>query len=193
MEGASHISCFAFSINSFIGLFENNGLGSSFPMFTYFDIFKCYKEEMVFLKKVLQGENLSDTDPESINQNFTFVYRKTFRLSEGKNLFLKKLFVCKFRDLSVKPNPYYFDLEATKNSTKSFVKEMSVIFAESQRGFGIMNGSLDADFTHYGTWVEEIHCALENGFDDDGEVGADISTRRKDKILSATALRDFLF
>jgi hypothetical protein len=193
MERATHISCFAFDTESFIGLFENNGLGSSFPLNIYFDIFKCNKEEMEFLNKVLNGEDLSDMDPESINQNFKFVCRKTFRQSEGKSSLLKKLFICKFRDLSVKPNPYYFDPEATENSTISIVKEMSVVFAVPQTGFGISNGSLDADFTNYGTWVEEIHCALENGFDEDGELGEDFSASLKDKISSATILREFLF
>ena len=70
---------------------------------------------------------------------------------------------------------------------------MSLIFVESQSGFGIVNGSLDSDFTNYGTWIEEIHCALENGFDDDGEVGEDNTMTLNDKISSATTLREFLF
>ena len=119
---------------------------------------------MEFLKKILAGDDLKGLDPSKNNKNFTFVSRKTFHQTKGKNRFLKKLFMCKFRDIAMKPNPYYFDLETSKNSGNKVVKEISIVFAPEQPLFGLMGGCLDADFTHYGTWIDEIHSALQMGF-----------------------------
>ena len=192
MEGATQISSLAFNTDDFLGLFENNE-GHGFPFTMYFEIFKCSKNEMGYLKKILNGEDLSGLETEETNRNFTFVCRKTFHQSRGKNRFLKKLFMCKFRDVCVRHNPYYFDLNSTENLTNNVVKEMSVIFALNQEPFGMMGGCLDADFTHYGTWIDEIHSALQNGFIEDGKGEDDDVANMDSKIASAIAFREFIF
>jgi hypothetical protein len=191
MERVSHISCLAFNTDDFLGLFENNDL-SIYPLM-YFDIFKCTKEEMAFLKKIISGEDLSDLDTKSFCKNFTFVSRKTFHQTKGQNRFLKNLFMCKFRNLFIKQNPYYLDLEAEKDSNYNVVKEISIIFALEQFPFGLMGGCLDENFTHYGTWIEEIHSALQNGFEEDGKNWKHYSPTLDDKISSANAFREFMF
>ena len=96
--------------------------------------------------------------------------------------------MCKFRDLSIKHNPYYFDA-ATKNPTNDFVKELSIIFAIQQPEWQAMGRSnLDVDLTTYGIWVEEIHSALQNGFAQDGNIPS-----TKDRISSAKEFREFMF
>ena len=193
MEGATHISCLAFNTDDFLGLFENNNL-QTYPLFMHFDVFKCTKDEMILLKKILAGETLPDLKKEqSKNQNFTFVSRETFRQSKGQTRFLKRLFMCKFRDVSVRHNPYYFDLKTTTaNTTNKVVKEIAIIFALEQPLFGLMGGCLDANFTHYGIWVEEIQSALQNGFVQEGKVEHK-ALNLDEKIASALAFRDFMF
>ena len=103
-----------------------------------------------------------------------------------------KLFMCTFKDVSIKHNPYYFDLDAKRN-TNEVVEELSVIFAiptEEWKAKGKSN--LDTDLTAYGIWVEEIHSALQNGFVEDGEMGDDYAPSIDDKVSSAMAFRDFI-
>ena len=198
MEGATHISCFAFNTDDFLGLFDNNDF-LTHPLSMYFEIFNCTKDEMAYLRRILAEDNLNDIKKPEKNENFSFVSRQTFRQSKGKNRFLKQLFMCKFRDVSVKPNPYYFDLETSKNCNK-VIQEINIIFALEQSPFGMMGGCLDADFTHYGTWIDEIHSAIQNGFQQEEAVAQNENSRSlvrsismDKKISSAIAFRDFMF
>ena len=63
-----------------------------------------------------------------------------------------------------------------------------------------MGGCLDSDFTHYGTWIDEIHSAIQNGFLQDDAVAQNENSRSlmrsismDKKISSAKAFRDFMF
>jgi hypothetical protein len=195
MEGASHISCFAFNTGDFLGLFDSNEFQANHPMTYYFGIFNCIQEELDDLKKILDNtDDLAHLNAKSVHQNFKFVCRKTFRQFEGKDQLLKKLFMCKFQDVSIKHNPYYFDLDAKRNSGNEVVQELSIIFAIPQEEWKARGKSnLDTDLTNYGIWVEEIHSALQNGFAEDGEMGDNYVPTLDDKISSAIALRDFIF
>ena len=56
----------------------------------------------------------------------------------------------------------------------------------------MMGGCLDADFTHYGTWIDEMHSALQNGFQEQDPQKINSPSMDK-KIASAIAFREFMF
>ena len=72
--------------------------------------------------------------------------------------------MCKFYDLKVSPNPYYFDPKSMLDQNERIVKELSIVFALGQDNFGFGTGCLDEDFSNYGEWADEIHSAIQNGF-----------------------------
>ena len=194
MDSASHISGFAFNTSDFLSLFDNNEFQNGHPFTCSFAIFDCTEEEGNYLKNIVDDDDKSYLNDQFISQNFKFVSRKTFRQSKGQDRFLKKLYMCKFRDLRIKYNPYYFDVDDTKKLENDVVQELSVIFAiETLEWKGMGRSNPDTDLKGYGVWVDEIHSALQNGFVEDEEKGENYIASKDDKISSARSFRDFLF
>ena len=72
MEGATHITCFAFNTEDFIGLFQNNEI-EGFPYYLHFEIFECSKDEMENLKKILSTEQLEDFEDGNFLEGITIL------------------------------------------------------------------------------------------------------------------------
>ena len=186
MQGATHLSVLAFGILDFRGLFQNNGIEiKSANMCVYSDIFKCSEREQGYLKKIIYDDestnHMSDSEikreiendilanPEA-KPNFTFVERKTYYQSNEQQKFLKKMFLCKFRDLQVNLHPHYFDLKTIERQDKRMVKEFSIAFG-LPTDYGLQRGALENDFSNYGPFCDEIFASIQNGFVENFESG----------------------
>ena len=206
MEGATHLSVLAFGILDFKGLFDNNSIEiKSANMCIYSEIFKCSKKEHGYLKKIVYDDestnHMSDSEIKDviekdilanpgIEPNFTFVGRKTYYQSNDQQKYLKKMFLCKFRDLKVNLHPHYFDQRTIKRQEKKVVKELSIAFGIPGQ-YGLQRGALENDFSNYGPFCDEIFAAIHNGFvqNRDSKQGSG----KNSSIAEANVFREFMF